>query len=180
MCTAPAPPPLQAPSNCAKHGTRPWFRVLVQCMPKGRQLHNFLGQFSMLAKRSQFLVSLSIGTHSAQLEVADWACPTPLAGPRGALDHLVLHAAVPEERSRCAVTPIKEVGDNQYTPTSDMPKGHNTCQWLTLSSTERCNKSCLGDFCKIHLAKLCKGSCSLPCLSGGVGVINKQGLCVGC
>ena len=129
----------------------------------------------MLTRRSQFLGSLSIGTHSAQLEVADWARPTPPAGPGGALVHLVLRAAVPEEWSRRAVAPIKEVGDNQYTLTSDMPKGHNTCQWLTLSSTERCNKSSPGDFCKIHLAILRKSSSTLPCLSCGLALSINRG-----
>ena len=41
-----------------------------------------------------------------------------------------------------------------------MPKGHNTCQWLTLSKTELCDKSCLAKYCKIQLILLRKGSCT--------------------
>jgi len=63
---------------------------------------------------------------------------------------------------------------------SIMPKGHNTCVWLRLSSTELCGKSCLGDFCKVHLVLLRKGSCTEPCRNCGVGVTNKQHLCCSC
>ena len=61
-----------------------------------------------------------------------------------------------------------------------MPKGHKACKWLTLTSIELCGKSCLRDFCKIHLARLRKGSCTQPCKICGVGVTNKQRFCVGC
>jgi len=36
--------------------------------------------------------------------------------------------------------------------------GKNHCQWLVLSSIELCGRSCLGNYCKIHLALLLKGS----------------------
>ena len=75
---------------------------------------------------------------------------------------------------------IKEVDDCWYTTTSDMPKGHNTCKWLTVSSTELCGKSCLTDFCKVHLVRLCKGSRTQPCRGCGVGDTNKQQLCCQC
>ena len=42
-----------------------------------------------------------------------------------------------------------------------MSKGHNACKWLTLSSTELCGKRCLRSVCKIHLARLRKGSHTL-------------------
>ena len=61
-----------------------------------------------------------------------------------------------------------------------MPKGHNTCKWLTLSSTELCGKGCLTDFCKVHLVRLRKGSLTQPCRGCGVGVTNKQQLCCQC
>ena len=32
-----------------------------------------------------------------------------------------------------------------YYIANTMVKGRNTCQWLTLGSTERCNKSCMGE-----------------------------------
>jgi len=61
-----------------------------------------------------------------------------------------------------------------------MPKGHNICQWLALSKTELCGRSCLGEFCNVHLAKLRSGSCTQPCQGCGVGVTNKERLCVPC
>ena len=56
-------------------------------------------------------------------------------------------------------------------------KGKNQCLWLVLSSTELCGRSCLGAYCKIHLARLRKGSSTKPCLVCGRGVINKFFLC---
>jgi len=58
-----------------------------------------------------------------------------------------------------------------------MPKGHNTYQWLVLSSTDLCGRSSLGDYCKIHLAGLRKGSGTKPCLISGKDVVNKFSLC---
>ena len=82
--------------------------------------------------------------------------PTTLAGPGSHLD-------------MCAVMGI-----------AIMPKGHNTCVWLRLSSTELCGKSCLGDYCKVHLLQLRKGSRTEPCQGCGVGVVNKLRLCCPC
>jgi len=82
--------------------------------------------------------------------------PTTLAGPGSHLD-------IP------AITGI-----------SIMPKGHNTCIWLRLSSTELCGRSCLGDYCKVHLVQLRKGSHTKPCQGCGVGVVNKLRLCCPC
>jgi len=56
-------------------------------------------------------------------------------------------------------------------------KGKNQCQWLVLSSTELCERSCIGDYCKIHLARLRKGTGTKPCLICGKGVVNKFSLC---
>ena len=56
-------------------------------------------------------------------------------------------------------------------------KGKNQCQWLVLSSTELCGRSCLGTYCKIHLARLRKGSGTKPCLVCGKGIVNKFLLC---
>jgi len=82
--------------------------------------------------------------------------PTTLAGPGSHLD-------------MCAVMGI-----------AIMPKGHNTCIWLRLSSTELCGRSCLGDYCKVHLVQLRKGSHTKPCQGCGVGVVNKLRLCCPC
>ena len=63
--------------------------------------------------------------------------------------------------------------------TADIPL-QGTCKWLTVSSTELCSKSCLTDFCKVHLGRLRKGSRTQPCRGCGVGVTNKQQLCCQC
>ena len=49
-------------------------------------------------------------------------------------------------------------------------KGQSTCQWLVIGSTELCGKSCLGDHCKIHLARLRRSSGTQPCMECGKGV----------
>jgi len=49
-------------------------------------------------------------------------------------------------------------------------KGKNQCQWLTIGFTEHCGKSCLGEHCKVHLARLRKGLGTQPCSSCGKGV----------
>ena len=77
-------------------------------------------------------------------------------------------------------SPTRQLNKWGYTTTSNVPKGHNTCKWLTLSSTELCGKSCLTDFCKVHLLRLRKGSLTQPCRGCGVGVTNKQQLCCQC
>jgi len=56
-------------------------------------------------------------------------------------------------------------------------KGKKQCLWLTLGSTELCGRSCLGDYCKIHLARLWKGSGTKLCLICEKGVVNKFLLC---
>ena len=60
------------------------------------------------------------------------------------------------------VLSFRKKGDQWYTTMSNMPKGFNTCNWLTVSSTEHCGKSCLSDFCKFHLVKLRRGTRSQP------------------
>ena len=59
-------------------------------------------------------------------------------------------------------------------------KGKNTCGWLVLSSTGLCGRSCIGDYCKIHLALQRKGSYMKPCSVCGKGVTNTISLCVSC
>jgi len=49
--------------------------------------------------------------------------------------------------------------------------------WLVLSSTELCGRSCVGDYCKIHLVRFRKGGGTKPCLVCGKGVINRFSLC---
>jgi hypothetical protein len=64
--------------------------------------------------------------------------------------------------------------------TDTMVVGLNHCAWLVLSSTELCGRQCVGEHCKVHLARLRKGSCTRPCRVCGVGVTNKISLCVRC
>ena len=49
-------------------------------------------------------------------------------------------------------------------------KGQNTCQWLVIGSVLRCGKSCLGEHCTIHLARLRQGPGTQPCTGCGKGV----------
>ena len=59
-------------------------------------------------------------------------------------------------------------------------KGQNTCQWLVIGSTELCGKSCLGYYCKIHFARLRRGSGIQPCMECGKGVKSRFRLCLDC
>ena len=33
-------------------------------------------------------------------------------------------------------------------------KGHNQCAWLKIGETENCKKSCIGEYCKVHLFRI--------------------------
>ena len=59
-------------------------------------------------------------------------------------------------------------------------KGQNTCKWLVIGSVLRCGKSCLGEYCKIHNARLAKGGGTTACTGCGKGVKNRFMLCQGC
>ena len=59
-------------------------------------------------------------------------------------------------------------------------KDTNTCKWLVIGSMLQCGKSCLGEHCKIHLARLRQGPGTQPCTGCGRGVKNRFGLCQGC
>ena len=60
-------------------------------------------------------------------------------------------------------------------------KGTDHCKWLVRGSVELCGRSCLRDYCKVHLMRLRKGSSLMrPCTGCGVGVGNVVGLCVAC
>ena len=78
------------------------------------------------------------------------------------------------------VLSFRRKGDQLHTTMNNMPKGFNTCNWLAVSSTEHCGKSCLSDFRKVHLVKLGRGTRSQPCRGCGIGVTNKLGLCYPC
>ena len=59
--------------------------------------------------------------------------------------------------------------------------GKNTCQWLTLGSTDHCPKRCMGVYCGNHLNILRKGGGTTPCIGGcGKGVRNRLSLCRDC
>ena len=63
---------------------------------------------------------------------------------------------------------------------TDNMKGTDNCSWLLLGSTERCNRSCLKGYCKIHLMRLRKCGGTQPCKSCGVGIKNDLRLCIAC
>ena len=59
--------------------------------------------------------------------------------------------------------------------------GKNTCQWLTLGSTDHCSKRCMGVYCGTHLNILRKGGGTTPCIGGcGKGVRNRLSRCQDC
>ena len=53
-------------------------------------------------------------------------------------------------------------------------RGANRCQWLVIG------RSCMGDYCNIHLARLRKGPGTNPCQRCGKGVKNNYRLCQNC
>ena len=60
-------------------------------------------------------------------------------------------------------------------------KGHNNCAWLKVGELEPCGKSCLGEYCKVHLARLRRGrSLPIPCRNCGRGVQGEIQLCRAC
>ena len=59
-------------------------------------------------------------------------------------------------------------------------KGQNTCKWLVIGSMSQCGKSCLGEHCKIHLARLRQGPGTQPCTGCGRVVKNRFKLCQDC
>ena len=59
-------------------------------------------------------------------------------------------------------------------------KGTNNCCWLLLGTTDLCGKSCLGDYCKVHNARLAKGGGTFPCTGCGLGVKTPLARCKDC
>ena len=60
-------------------------------------------------------------------------------------------------------------------------KGKDNCKWLVRNTTELCGRSCLKDYCRVHLMLLRKGSSPMrPCSECGVGVRNSVGVCRAC
>ena len=57
----------------------------------------------------------------------------------------------------------------------------NNCRWLKIGSTDRCGKSCIGEYCHIHNARLKKSpETNKPCIHCGKGTKNKYMVCRGC
>ena len=61
-----------------------------------------------------------------------------------------------------------------------MRVGKDTCQWLTLSSTDHCSTRCMDVYCGVHLNLLRKGGGTTPCTECGKGVRNSLSLCQDC
>ena len=60
-------------------------------------------------------------------------------------------------------------------------KGHKQCAWLKVGETENCKKSCIGEYCKVHLARIRrKSKILIPCRSCGKGVLSEIHLCQAC
>ena len=62
-----------------------------------------------------------------------------------------------------------------------MRQGLNKCEWLKISTTERCGKSCTYEFCKVHRQAQRNGSKTpVPCRKCGVGTQSQAYLCRPC
>jgi hypothetical protein len=59
-------------------------------------------------------------------------------------------------------------------------KGTNKCAWLLLGTVNVCGKSCLGQYCRVHNARLAKGGGTFPCTGCGVAVKTSLALCRSC
>ena len=59
-------------------------------------------------------------------------------------------------------------------------KGKDTCKWLLLGTTQYCGRSCMEQYCKIHLARLRKGPGTRECTGCGKGVKTNLSLCKSC
>ena len=54
-------------------------------------------------------------------------------------------------------------------------KGHNQCAWLKVGETENCKKNCIGEYCKVHLARIRRqNKIHVPCRSCGKGVQSEN------
>ena len=67
----------------------------------------------------------------------------------------------------------------EYTESVTM-KGTNNCAWLLLGTVEVYGKSCLGQYCKVHNARLAKVGGTFPCTGCGVAVKTSLALCRSC
>ena len=106
----------------------------------------------------------------AELYPLGWGPDHPLAGPHPTLAPVGPQVGPP-------ICMLEKYAGIKYTK---MRRGKNTCRWLLKYTTETCGKSCHGEYCKIHLAVLRKGTSRAPCLKCGVGVSNKEQLCISC
>ena len=61
-----------------------------------------------------------------------------------------------------------------------MVRGVNTCDWPLLGKTEKCGRSCMGKYCKVHNYRISKGGGSFQCLVCGKGVKTSLELCMAC
>ena len=60
-------------------------------------------------------------------------------------------------------------------------KGHNNCAWLKVGELETCGKSCCKTYCKVHLARIRKGSkIPVPCRVCRKGVQSEIEVCRAC
>ena len=60
------------------------------------------------------------------------------------------------------------------------PRQYNQCAWLVVGRTETCDRSCVGEFCKVHNARIRVGGGTYACQLCGVGVRTSLSLCRPC
>ena len=60
-------------------------------------------------------------------------------------------------------------------------KSQHDCGWLLIGSLNHCGKSCLGEYCKVHLTRIRRESpISIPCRWCGKGTQSETYLCGFC
>ena len=78
--------------------------------------------------------------------------------------------------TRCGLFPIRYLRLFGYNM-----RGQNCCSWLKIGDRVQCGKSCLGVYCKVHLAAIRKkGRVSVPCRCCGKGVLSQIQICRAC
>lgn len=60
-------------------------------------------------------------------------------------------------------------------------RGKNTCAWLLVGQHDSCGKSCIYEYCKVHLARMRKGRIPpYACRGCGIGTQSEPRLCNKC
>jgi hypothetical protein len=56
--------------------------------------------------------------------------------------------------------------------------GKNNCKWVKIGVINKCNKSCMKEYCGIHMNSIYKGHTNRTCTICGIGIKGACGLCI--